>query len=287
MIRRRWAGYLFLLPYLTLFGAFLLGPLIYGLVLSFMQYDMLSPEPAKFIGMENYSEALGDAYFWKSLRATTLFVVMSVPITIPLALLLAVAVEAVNGKRQMFYRIAIFAPSVVSVSVVSLIWRWFYNKEFGLLNALLAPLGVEPIGWLNTPLTAMTGIVVMTLWWTIGGPMLVLLAGLKQIPAQYYEAAAIDGAVGWRAFARITLPLLRPALLFSLVMNLIGAFQVFGQPFILTGGGPELGTRVAMQYIYQTAFQFYRLGYGAAMSWLLFLVIAVFAAFQFRMMRER
>lgn len=287
MIRRRWAGYLFLFPYLILFCTFLLGPLIVGLVMSFMEYDMLSPTPARFVGVTNYREALYDPYFWKSLRATTLFVVLSVPITIPLALLLAVALESVGGRRQMLYRIAIFAPTVISVSVVSLIWRWFYNKEFGLLNAILAWAGIEPVGWLHTPFIAMASIVAMTLWWTIGGPMLVMLAGLKQIPQQYYEAAAIDGSIGWSALIKITLPLLKPALLFSLVMNIIGAFQVFGQPFILTGGGPELSTRVTMQYIYQSAFQFYRLGYGSAMSWLLFIVIAFFAAIQFRLMRER
>jgi multiple sugar transport system permease protein len=133
----------------------------------------------------------------------------------------------------------------------------------------------------------MPSVVLMTLWWTVGAPAVILLAGLKQIPRHYYEAAALDGATSWQRFRHITLPLLRPVLLFVLVMNTIGSFQVFGQTFMMTRGGPELTTRVLVQYIYETAFNFYRMGYGAAMSWLLFVVIAVFAAVQFRIMRER
>lgn len=290
-LHRRWAGYWFLLPYLLLFTVFTLGPLVFGLVLSFVNYDLAHDEPAKFVGVANYSEALGSEDFGRSIWATVRFVALSVPVTIPLALLLAIAIDAARSTRQAIYRIGVFAPTVITISVVGLVWRWFYNREFGLFNALLAPLAktlhmTMPIGFLDTPNAAMLSIVAMTLWWTVGGPVLVLLAGLKQIPDTYYEAAEIDGATGWRAFINITLPLLRPALLFTLVINIIGAFQVFGQPFMVTAGGPELSTRVAMQYIYETAFRNYRLGYGAAMSWLLFLVIAVFAILQFRLMRD-
>jgi multiple sugar transport system permease protein len=281
----RWSGYWFLAPYLALFAVFLLGPVLFGLALSFMHYDLASTEPARFAGLSNFSEAASDPYFRKALGATVKFVLMSVPLTVPLALLLAVAVDSAPPGRQMLYRVGIFAPTVVTISVVGLIWRWFFVRDVGLFAALLAPLGIH-IDFLGDPDNAMYAIVITTLWWTVGGPMLILLAGLKQIPAQYYEAAAIDGATGWRAFWQITLPLLRPALLFTLVMNVIGAFQVFGQPFIMTAGGPLLATRVAMQYIYETAFRNYRLGYGAAMSWLLFAVIAVFAVIQFRLARE-
>jgi ABC-type sugar transport system permease subunit len=127
----------------------------------------------------------------------------------------------------------------------------------------------------------------MTVWWTVGGPMVILQAGLKQIPQAYYEAAAIDGAVGLRRFFSITLPLLRPVLLFVTVLNVIGAFQIFGQPFIMTRGGPEQSTRVLVMYIYETSFNFYRMGYGSAMSWLLFMIIVVFSVIQFRLLREK
>jgi multiple sugar transport system permease protein len=132
----------------------------------------------------------------------------------------------------------------------------------------------------------MPSIAIMTLWWTVGGPSILLLAGLQQIPEQYYEAGALDGAVGWRRFWYLTLPLVRPVLLFVIVMNVIGAFQVFGQTFMITRGGPELSTRVLMQYVYETSFNNYHMGYGAAMSWLLFGIIAVVSYFQFRIMRE-
>ncbi len=272
-------------PYLLLFSVFLIGPMLFGLILSFMRYDLASVQPAAFIGLDNFREALNDDYFWQAMGATFRFVLLSVPITIPLAVLLAVAIDSAPEGRQTIYRIGVFAPTVITISVVGLMWRWFYITDFGLFNALLRPFGIQ-IEFLGTPWNAMMSIVVMTVWWTVGGPVLILLAGLKQIPKQYYEAAELDGATGWRAFWTVTLPLLRPALLFVVVMNIIGAFQVFGQPFIVTGGGPLNSTRVAMQYIYETAFRNYRLGYGAAMSWLLFVVIAGFAIMQFRLMRE-
>ena len=176
--------------------------------------------------------------------------------------------------------------SMITISVAGLVWRWFYNGEFGLFNAILAPLGLK-VPWITDPDFAMPSVVLMTLWWTVGAPTVILAAGLKQIPRTYLEAAAIDGATGLRRFWSITLPLLRPVLLFVAVVQLIGAFQVFGQTFIITRGGPEQSTRVLVQYIYETAFQTYRLGYGAAMSWLLFAVIAVVSFAQFRLLRER
>lgn len=288
-VNRRWArytGYLFLLPYLILFGGFLIFPLFYGFWLSLMDYEILSPEPPRFVGLGNYAEAMGDPYFWMAMRATALFVVMAVPLTVGLALLLAAAIDAVPERRQGTYRLMIFLPTMITISVAGILWRWFYHGEFGLFNSLLAHFGLW-VPWISEPDWAMRSIVLMTIWWAAGGPMVILLAGLKQIPTAYYEAAALDGATGLRRFFHITLPLLRPVLLFVVVINVIGAFQVFGQTFMITRGGPELATRVVVQYIYETAFNFYRMGYGAAMSWLLFLLIAIFSIIQFRAFRER
>ncbi|HZO90959.1 MAG TPA: sugar ABC transporter permease [Chthonomonadaceae bacterium] len=282
----RLSGYLFVLPYLMLFVTFLVVPVIYGLGLSFFRWEMLSPAPPKFIGADNYREALGDAYFRQALGATFRFAVTAVPLTIGLALLLALGLHALPDRHQSFFRAAFFLPTIITISVAGLLWRWFYNSEFGLFNAYLSKIGIK-VPWLTQPGWAMFSIALMTLWWTAGGPMVVFLAGLKNIPAQYYEAAAIDGANAWNRFTYITLPLLKPVLLFVIVMNIIGAFQVFGQTYIITGGGPELSTRVLVQYIYETAFNNYRMGYAAAMSWLLFLLIAVFSFAQFRLMRER
>ncbi len=283
---RRLSGYGFLAPYLVLFFAFLAGPLVYGLGLSFFRWEMLSAVPAQFLGVGNYMEAMGSGYFWQSMWATFRFVLMSVPVTVGFALLAALGVHAVPRSRQTLYRAAYFLPVLISISVAGILWRWFYNSEFGIFNGYLARMGVKA-PWITDTAWAMKSIVLMTLWWTLGGPMVIFLAGLNQIPGQYYEAAAIDGANARQRFFHVTLPLLRPVLLFVIVMNVIGAFQVFGQTFMITRGGPELSTRVLVQYIYEVAFTQYRMGYGAAMSWLLFLVIAVFSFLQFRLLREK
>jgi multiple sugar transport system permease protein len=278
---------LFLVPYLALFVTFLLIPLGYGLWLSMSRYELATRVPPSFIGAANYLEALQDPYFWKALGVTALFVVMSTPLTVCIALLIAAGINAIPEKRQAIYRLGVFVPTVLTVSVVGILWLWFYNNDFGLFNSLLDRAHLGHVPWITSKLIAMPSIVLMTLWWTIGGPMVILLAGLKQIPDVYHEAAAIDGATGARRFFSITLPLLRPVLLFVIVINIIGAFQVFGQMFIVTGGGPELATRSIVQYIYEMGFQSYRLGYSAAMSWLLFVVIAIFSILQFKLMRER
>ncbi len=284
--RRRWSGWLFVAPYLTLFGGFMLLPLGYGFVLSFLEWEMLSPAPPRFVALANYAEALTSAYFWKAFFATFRFVLMAVPLTVGTALLIALGVNAVMGRRQAFYRAAYFAPTVVSISVAGILWRWFYTDDFGLFDALTQPLGID-VPWIGDVQWAMKSIVLMTLWWTVGAPMVILLAGLQQIPRHYYEAAALDGAGRFARFRHITLPQLRPVLLFVTVLSVIGGFQVFGQTFMITRGGPEQSTRVLVQYIYETAFTHYRMGYGAAMSWLLFLCIALFSMAQFRLLREK
>jgi multiple sugar transport system permease protein len=279
------SGYLFLVPYLALFIVFLIAPLIYGLLLSFQKYEMISREPPRFIGVANYSEALSDPYFAKALWATVRFVILSVPSTVGLALLLSVGISTLPERRQNIYRVCIFVPTMLTISVAGILWQWFYNNDFGVFNAILRHVGIQ-VPWITNEHVAMPAIVLMTVWWTVGGPTVILLAGLKQIPDAYYEAGAIDGAVGWRRLIYITLPLLRPVLLFVLVLNVIGAFQVFGQTFIITRGGPAFSTRVLVQYIYETAFNFYRMGYGAAMSWILFLIIVVFSIVQFKVLKE-
>lgn len=281
------AGYWFILPYFVLFTAFLLLPLGYGLWLSFSRYELATRLPEKFIGLENYFEALSDPYFWKAMFVTALFVLMCVPLTVGIALLIAVGINSFPEKRQAIYRLAVFLPTIITVSVVGILWLWFYNDEFGLFNSLLASIHLGHVPWITSKMTALPSIVLMTLWWTIGGPMVILIAGLQQIPDVYHEAASIDGSTGAHRFFYITLPLLRPVLLFVIVINIIGGFQLFGQTFIVTRGGPELSTRSIVEYIYEMGFQSYRLGYSAAMSWLLFVVIAIFSIFQFKIMRER
>jgi multiple sugar transport system permease protein len=285
--KQHWTGWLFAAPHLFLFLLFVIGPLLFGLGLSLFRWDILSARPATFIGAGNYQEAIKDEYVTKALWATVKFVLMAVPSTLLLALLLAVGLSRVTEKRRGFWRALCYLPNLLTVSVVGILWRWFYNREFGIFNAYLAQVGIAKIGWLSEVSWAMPAIVMMTLWWTLGGPMLVLLSAIQNIPVAYSEAAALDGATEARTFWSITLPLLRPVLLFAMVMNVIGSFQVFGQVYMITSGGPELSTRTLVQYIYDTAFNNYRMGYAAAISWLLFLIIAAFSVLQFRLMREK
>jgi len=284
--RRDWSAYLFALPFLALFGAFVAAPVLYGLGLSMTRWELLSREPAVFAGADNFREALSDPYFWKALAATFRFVALATPATVLLALVAALGLHALRGRRQSLYRAAYFAPTLITISVAGILWRWFYNSEFGLFNALLAPFGLKA-PWLTDPAWAMPSIALMTVWWTLGGPVVVLLAGLQQIPAPYLEAAELDGAGPWQRLRSVTLPLLRPVLLFVVVLNVIGAFQVFGQVYMITRGGPEMTTRTLVQYVYETAFNNYRMGYAAALSWLLFAIIAALSVAQFRLMRER
>jgi multiple sugar transport system permease protein len=279
------SSYLFLAPYAAAFCAFIVLPFLVAMVLAFLQLDLASQASPRFVGLRNFTEALADPYFWRALRATLSFVVLAVPATLTLSLLLALGLHAMTSGRDAV-RAILFLPGMLNVAVAAILWQWFYNGQFGLFNHLLRGAGLDAVPWLSSRWMAMPSIVVMSLWWTIGGATVVLLAGLQQIPPQLWEAAAIDGAGRWQSFRHITLPMLKPVLMFVAVMNTIGAFQVFGQPFLLTRGGPELATRGVVQYIYETAFNNYRLGYGAAMSWLLFAVIGVFSLVQYHLLRR-
>jgi multiple sugar transport system permease protein len=285
--RRDWLGYLFVAPYLLLFGAFLVGPLLYGLRLSLFRWEMLSPAPPAYIGLGNYREALADPYFRQAFWATLRMVVWVTPCTVGLALAVALGLHALAGRRQGLYRAAYFLPTMLTISVVGILWRWFYHPDMGLFNAgLQAAFGLKA-PWFSDAGWATAAVVIMTVWWTMGGPMVILLAGLQGVPVQYDEAARLDGAGPWQRLWHVTLPILRPVLLFAVTLNTIGAFQIFGQTYLVTRGGPEGATRTLVHLIYDTAFQHYRLGYAAAISWLMFLLIGAFALLQFRLLRDR
>ena len=283
--RRGWTGWLFIAPYLAAFLTFIVLPIGVSLTLSFMQYDLTARDQIHFVGLKNYSDAIADDYFKQALVATLRYAVLLVPSLIVAALAVAFGLNAMT-RGMNTVRALLFLPGMFNVAVVAIIWQWFYNGEFGLFNFLLPKLGLEKQPWLSDKAYAMPSIVAMSLWWAIGGTAVIMLAALQQIPKQIFEAALLDGAGNKALFSKISLPLLKPVLLFVVITNTIGAFQVFGQPFLLTRGGPELSTRGVVQYIYETAFNNYRMGYGAAMSWLLFLLIATFALVQYRFLRR-
>jgi multiple sugar transport system permease protein len=283
--RRGLAAWVFLTPYVLSFACFIVLPIIVALVLSVMQFDLTDRNGIHFVGLQNFRDAWSDDYFRQAMQATFWFAVLMVPSLVIVALGLAFGMDAMIRGRNVV-RAMFFLPGMFNVAVAGILWQWFYNGEFGLFNFWLKSAGLAPQPWLSDRSYAMPSIVLMSLWWAVGGTSVVLLAALNQIPKQIFEAALLDGAGSGTLLNKISLPLLKPVMLFVVVTNTIAAFQVFGQPYLLTRGGPELSTRGAVQYIYETAFNNYRLGYGAAMSWMLFAVIAVFALVQYAFMRR-
>jgi len=272
-------GYIFILPWLIGFFVFVAGPMVASFVISFMRWEIVTP-PA-WIGTAQYTKLLQDNRFYLSLYNTAYYVFIGVPLHLLLALLAAMAMN-LNLRGIRFYRTVYFIPSITPVVASSLLWLWIFNPEFGLANAALNALGLPSLYWLQDPKLAKGAFIIMS-FWTIGGQMVILLAGLKGIPRTLYEAAEIDGAGRWASFRHITLPMLSPAIFFNLILAIIGAFQVFTQSYIITSGGPENATLFYVLYLYRMAFENFRMGYASAMAWVLFLIILLFTFIQFRL----
>jgi multiple sugar transport system permease protein len=281
---RRSTPYLFLLPGLLLFGVFRLYPLLDGLRLSFTN-ARLGRAQYTWVGLANYERLLDDTRFHASLWNTAFYTVASTLPILAIPLVLALALNRGIGLKT-FLRSAFFFPFTLSVVTVGLKWMWLLDPVVGPFNYYLRALGLPARSWLADPATAMWAIILTTVWWVAGYYLVIYLAGLQDIPRELYEAAAIDGAGGWTIFRAITLPLLRPVLLFVFVTHIIGSFQIFGQVFILTQGGPGDATRTVVQHLYETAFQnFFHFGSASAMAWVLFAVIVGFSLLQFRLLR--
>jgi len=265
----RWA-YLFLLPQFLGLVCFVLGPVLASLFLSFSEWNLVAPP--QWIGLENYRVSLQTAVFWQTWRNTIYYVVASVSGSVFLSLALALALnEKLRGVT--LYRGIYFLPVVTSAVAVSIVWRWLYNPEFGLFNALLTAVGLPTLPWLNSLQWAMPSVVIMSVWQTLGYNMVIFLAGLQGIGNHFYEAAEIDGATAWQRFRFITLPLLSPTTFFIFVTAIIGAFQAFNQIYIMTNGGPANATRVILLHIYILAFRLFKIGEASAVSWALFLIL--------------
>ena len=283
MSRQTRVAYAFLAPGLLLFAVYRLYPLLEGLRLSFTN-ARLGRATEQWIGLANYTRLLEDDRFHVSLWNTAFYTVAS---TLPiLAVPLALALALNRGRLRTLLRSIFFFPFTLSVVTVGLAWLWLLDPVVGPFNYYLRSLGVPARSWLADPQTAMWTIILTTVWWVTGYYLVVYLAGLQDIPRELYEAAALDGASGGRVFWAITLPLLRPVLLFVVVTHVIGSFQLFGQVFVLTGGGPGDATRTVVQHLYETAFQnFFQFGSASAMAWVLFAVILAFSLLQFRLLR--
>jgi len=272
-------GYLFLLPFLIVYVLFLVYPLFRGIWISLHDWDLLIGK-LDWVGFDNYVRMFtSDNTFWISTGNTVEFVLLSTPPLIILGLLIALALNRPLPAMGLF-RTIFFASYVLSISVVTLIWFMLLNPNRGILAALFQQLGLEPIAWLNDPQLAMPAIVVTTIWWTMGFNVVLFLAGLQDIPKSIYEAARIDGATAIRTFFSITLPMLRRTVLLVVILQVIAAFQIFGQVFLMTKGGPSGTTRVLVQHIYERGFRGFELGYSSAMSIFLFSIMLAISLFQ-------
>ncbi len=273
---------LFLSPFLMAFGVFLLYPILYGLYVSLTRWDLVTPP--QFIGLGNYARLIEDGLFWTAMRNTALFVSLNVPLGVAIPLGLAILVNnPILGRT--FFSSAFITPLMISIATVGVLWTWFLNPSFGLINYYLAMLGLPGQNWLSQSPWAMVAVVITTVWWTTGWNLVLFLAGLQDIPDHLYEAARIDGAGNWALFRHITIPGLRPTILFVGVTTIIGSFRVFGQVFVMTGGGPFDSTRTIVQHIYETGFRYFRMGGASAVAWVLFMIVVAFTIVQFRLLR--
>ncbi len=273
------AAYLFLAPFLFFFSIFVVRAVIQGVNVSFYDWNVLA-KSHDWIGLKNYEALLADPLWWTSLRNTAIFAVLTVGGTTIVALAAALAVNQPIRARD-FFRIVFYAPGVLSVGVVGIIWNWMLDREFGVVNYGLSLFGIGKVPWLSSADLVLPSLSLVTIWWGFGFPMLLFLAGMQAIPEQIYEAARIDGANSRRMFFSITLPLLRPTLLFVTVTQFIAQFQVFGQPLFITNGGPGQASYTVIIYLYQQAVRYLHAGYASAIAIGLAVIMITLTLLQF------
>ncbi|MGC9064733.1 MAG: carbohydrate ABC transporter permease [bacterium] len=271
-------GYLYAIPWFIGFVVFTTGPIIASFLLSFTNWDLV--RTPKWIGFGNYKTLIEDPLFWQGLKVTSIYAAFSVPLGIAGGLAIAVLMnQKIKGLST--FRTIYYLPAVVSGVAVSLLWSWIFNPDFGVLNYLLSLVGIKGPGWIYDERWALPSLIIMSLW-GVGGGMVIYLASLQGVPTELYEAAIIDGASSWRRFWSITVPMISPVIFFQLIMGIIGSFQVFTQAYIMTNGGPNYATLFYVLYLYQNAFQWFKMGYASALAWVLFLVILILTFVQFR-----
>jgi multiple sugar transport system permease protein len=287
--RRKWTGWAFAAPFVTLFLVFSALPVIASLIMSLTDMrstDLRHPLAVNFVGLGNYTRLFSDDLFLRAAVNTVAFVVIGVPLTLVIALAAANALNSGLIKLRGLFRVGFYLPVVTSIVAIAVVWRFLLDPEVGLVDNLLRLVGIQGPNWLQSTSTALPSLIFMTAWRNFGTMMVIFLAALQAIPADLYEAATIDGAGRWQQFRNVTLPLLRPTLLFGAVYTGIGYLQVFEEPFVMTQGGP-LSSTLSVSYHIYNQFGFGNYGYASAASYVLFVAIVALSVMQFRLLRER
>lgn len=272
-------GILFCLPFMIVFALFLLFPMLFGLFIGFFDWDILSTRT--WTGFENYVKLFKDATFYSSLGHTLVFVLVSTPLLLVTGFFMALLVTSRSPLKDAAENI-FFLPYILSITVIGTLWAWLLQKNYGIVNQFIKLFGGEPVGWLTDTKYAMTSIIATTVWWTAGFNMILFSAGIKQISSEIYDAVKIDGANYVQTVFHITLPLVRPTTALCLILQIIASFNIFGQVYVMTGGGPHGSTRVLVQYIYETGFKYFKMGYSSAMAYVLFFIILIISLFQYK-----
>ena len=279
-----------LAPGLLVIGLFFLLPIAASLLLSFTDFDIYAIADTaniRLAGLANYAALVRDPLFWIAMRNTFYFVLVGGPLTIGVALAVALLLQSKLARWKGLFRTIFFAPYVTTLVAVAIVFRYVYHPRFGLLDRALGLLGIAPIDWLGDPRWAMPAIILLAAWKNFGYAMILFIAGLQAIPESLYEAARLDGAGAWATFRRITLPLLSPTFLFLGVMTTIGYFQFFAEPYVMTAGGPLNATLSVGLLMYKQGFRWWNMGYAAAISFVIFLVILAATSIQFALARRR
>jgi multiple sugar transport system permease protein len=282
------AAWAFLAPALTLIGLFFFLPVVASLVLSFTDFDIYAIANlanVRLVGLRNYSRLIESPIFWIALKNTFYFVLVGGPLTMAVSLGAALLVNAPLVRFKAFFRTLYFAPFITTLVAVAIVWRYLYHRQYGLVNYGLGLFGIGPVDWLGDPHWAMPAIILLAVWKNFGYNMLIFIAGLQAIPQELYEAAYLDGAGAWRRFRHVTLPMLGPTLVFVGLITMIGFFQLFAEPYVMTQGGPLRSTTSMVLLMYEEGFRWWRMGFAAAVTFVLFLVILVFMLLQRRLRR--
>jgi multiple sugar transport system permease protein len=283
------AGWLFVAPALLLIGVFFLLPVGASFLLSVTDFDLYAVADranARFVGVTNYATLLRNPTFWLALKNTFYFALVGGPLTVATSLGAALLVNAKLVRFKTVFRTIYFLPFVTTLVAVAIVWRYLYHPQYGLLNYALGAVGIHPVDWLGDPRWAMPAIILLAVWKNFGYNMLIFIAGLQAIPEELYEAASLDGASGLRRFWHVTLPNLAPTFFFVGVVTMIGYFQLFAEPYVMTAGGPLGATTSLVLFMYTEGFRWWRLGNAAAIAFLLFIIIMAWTLVQLRVERR-